>query len=100
MVQQQNEVHAEVRVAIEALDYEYNHNARTQSPRLSAARLWLAAGRRGFGPRDQEGQRTQRTSFVATYHTRVHTAAAAAATTAAVGHRRGGLGCLVEKNTT
>ena len=44
MVQQQNEVHAEVRVAIEALDYEYNHNARTQSPRLSAARLWLAAG--------------------------------------------------------
>ena len=28
-------------------------------------------GRRGLGPRDQEEQRTQRVSFVATYHTRV-----------------------------
>ena len=41
----------------------------------------------------KEEQRIQRASFVATYPTRVHTAAAA------VGHRAG-LGCLVEKNTT
>ena len=65
-------------------------------PRLSTARLPLAVGGRGLGPRDQE-QRTQRASFVATHHTRVHTAAAAAA--AAAGHRAG-LGCLDEKNTT
>ena len=71
------------------LDYEYNHDSRTQSPRLFAARLQLAVGRRGLGPRDQEEHR----SFVATYHTRVHTAAAA------VGHRAG-LECLVEKNPT
>ena len=33
--------------------------------------------RRGLGPTvDHEEQRTQRASFVATYHTRVHTAAA------------------------
>ena len=57
---------------------------KTQSPRLSAARLQLAVGRRGLGPRDQEQQRTQCVSFVATYHTRVHTVAAAAA-----GHRAG-----------
>ena len=37
------------------------------SPRLSAARLQLAADGRGLGPRDQEEQRTQRASFVATY---------------------------------
>ena len=60
----------------------------------SAASLQLAVGRRGLGPRDQEEQRTQRASFVATHHTRVHTAAAAAA----AGYRAG-LGCLVEKNT-
>ena len=54
---------------------EYNHNERTQSPRLFAAKLQLAAGRRRLGPRDQEEQRTQRASFAATYsyHTRVHT---------------------------
>ena len=34
-------------------------------------------GRRGLGPRDQERQRTQHGSFVATYHAQVHTAAAA-----------------------
>ena len=61
--------HIEVRVAIDALDYEYNHDARTQSRRLSAARLQLAFCRRGLGPRDQEEQRTQRASFVAAYHT-------------------------------
>ena len=38
-MQQQHEVHTEVRVAIDALDHEYNHDARTQSPRLSAPRL-------------------------------------------------------------
>ena len=65
------QVHTEVRVAIDALDYEYNHDARMQSPCLSAARLQLAVGRRGLGPRDRE-QCTQRAFFVATYHTRVH----------------------------
>ena len=53
--------------------YEYHHDARTQSPRLTAARRQLAVGARELGPRDQEEQRTQRASFVATYHTRVHT---------------------------
>ena len=75
-----------------------HNDARTQSPRLSTARLPLAVGRRGLGPRDQEERRTQRASFVATYHTRVRTAAAAAAA-AEVG-QSAGLGCLVEKNTT
>ena len=66
LVQQQYEVHTKVRVAINALDYEYNHDERTQSPRLTAARLQLAVGRRGLGPREQGEQRTQRASFVAT----------------------------------
>ena len=39
------------RAAIDALDYEYNHDARTQSPRFTAARLQLAVGRCGLGPR-------------------------------------------------
>ena len=39
LVPQQYKVHTEVRVAIDALGYEYNYDARTQSPRLSAARL-------------------------------------------------------------
>ena len=52
---------------------EYDHNAQTQSPRLTSARLQLGVGRRGLGPREQEEQRTQRASFVATCHTRVHT---------------------------
>ena len=75
MVQQQYEVHTNVRVrvAIDALDYEYNHDARTQSPRLTAARLQLAVGRRVLGLREQREQRTQRASFVATDHARVHT---------------------------
>ena len=68
----------------------FNHDARTQSPSLPAARLELAAGRRELGPRDRDEQRNQRASFVATYHTRAHTAAA-------VSHRAE-LGCLVEKN--
>ena len=37
LVQQQYDLHTEVRVAIDALDYEHNHDARTQSPRRSAA---------------------------------------------------------------
>ena len=54
--------------------YEYNHDARTQSPRPTAARLQLAVGRRGLGPREQGDQRTQRASFVARYHAAsVHT---------------------------
>ena len=76
-VQQQYEIHTKVRVrvrvAIDALDYEYNHDARTQSPRLIAARLQLAVGWRGLGPREQGEKRTQRASFVATYNARVHT---------------------------
>ena len=54
MIQQQYEVRTKARVAIDALGYEYNHDARTQSPRLTAARLQLAVGRRGLGPREQE----------------------------------------------
>ena len=65
-------VRVRVRVAIDALDYEYNHDARTQSPRLTAARLQLAVGRRGLGPREKESSAPS-ASFVATYHTRVHT---------------------------
>ena len=57
-----------VRVPIDALNYEYNHGARTQSLRFFADRL---VGRRGLEPRDQKEQRTQGASFVATYHTRV-----------------------------
>ena len=34
---------------------------------------FVAVGRRGLGPREQEEQRTPRVSFVSTYHTRVHT---------------------------
>ena len=44
LVQQQYEVHTKVRVAIDALDHEYNHDARTQSPCLTAARLQLTVG--------------------------------------------------------
>ena len=35
--QQQCEVHTDVRVTIDALNYEYNRDAKTQSPRLCAA---------------------------------------------------------------
>ena len=73
LVQQQYEAHTKVRVAIDALDSEYNHDARTQFPRLSAARLHIDVSRRGLGHREQEEQRTQRASFVVTYRTRVHT---------------------------
>ena len=55
-----------VRAGIDALDYEYNHDERTQSPRLTAARLELAVVRRWLGSREQGEQRTQRASFVAT----------------------------------
>ena len=37
LAQQQYEVHTNVRVSIDALDYEYYHDARTQPPRLTAA---------------------------------------------------------------
>ena len=73
LVQQQYEVHSKVRVRVrvsnDALDYsmnEYNHNARTRSPRLTAARLQLAVGRRWLGHGEQE-ERTRRASCVATY---------------------------------
>ena len=70
---------------------EYNHDARTQSPRLTAARLQLAVGQRGLGPREQGDQRAHRASFVATYHARVHRAAAAPVL---------GSDALLKKNTT
>ena len=63
-MQQQCEVHTDVRVTIDALDYEYNHDARTQSPRPAAARRQLAVDRRGLGSGEQEEQRTQRASSV------------------------------------
>ena len=64
-------IHTNVRETIDALDYEDNHDARTQSPRLSAARLLsLAVGGRRRGSSGQEEQRTQRASFEATSHTR------------------------------
>ena len=66
-------MHTKVRVAIDALDYEHNHDARTLSPRFTAARLQLAVDRRGLEPKQQGEQLTQRASFVATYHARVHT---------------------------
>ena len=66
-------VHTKVRVAIDVFYCEYNHDARTQSPRLSAARLQLAVDRRGLGPREQRELRTKSASFVATGHARVHT---------------------------
>ena len=66
-------MHTIVRVAVDALDYEYELDARTESPRLTAARLQLAVSRRGLGPKEQEQQRPQRVSFVASYHTSVLT---------------------------
>ena len=56
---------------------EYNHDARTQSPRLTEARLQLAVGRFGLGPREQGDQRTQRVfrAYVSCENT--HRAAAA-----------------------
>ena len=71
--QQQYEVHtAVVRVAIRITN--------TTTPRCTNAVAAPLRGkttntvvveRRGLGPRDQEDQRTQRASFVATRHTRV-----------------------------
>ena len=56
--QEQYPVHTKARVAIDALDITITTTMReTQSPRLSAARLQLAVGRRGLGPRNQEEQR-------------------------------------------
>ena len=69
LVQQyQYELRATVRIAINAFNYEnaINNDARTQSPRLTAARLQLAVGRRALGPREQGEQRTPRASFAAT----------------------------------
>ena len=83
------QVHTKARVATDALDYEYNHDTRTQSPRLAAARLQLAVGRRGLGPREQGEQRTQRVSFVATSCESTQSSSS-----------RAGLGCFVGKNTT
>ena len=67
LVQQQYEVHTNVRVTIDALDYEFNHDAPKQS-RVSPQPhyAYLSVGGRGPGPRDQEEQRTTRVSFVAT----------------------------------
>ena len=40
LAQQQFQVNADVRVTIDALVFEYNHDARTQSPSLSTVRLF------------------------------------------------------------
>ena len=66
-------------------DYEYNDDERTQSPRLTAARLQLAVGRRGLGPREQGDHRTQRASFVVRIM-REYTKSSSSS--------RAGLGCL------
>ena len=91
-VEQQYEVHTKVRVrvrvAIDALLYEFNRDARTQSPRLTAARLQLAVGRRGLEPREQGEQSAQRASFVAIRVMREYTESSSS---------RAGLGCFVEK---
>ena len=76
MVQQQYEAHRKYEYEQRSMRWtvnEYNRDALTQSLRLTAARLRLAVGQRAFGPREQRDQRTQRASFVATYHARVHT---------------------------
>ena len=87
LVQQEYEVHTkvQVRVAIDALDYEYNHDARTQSPRLTAARLQLAVGRRRLGPREQGEQRT-RLSWLRTMRESTQSSSS-----------RAGIGFVVEK---
>ena len=90
---QQYELHTDVRLAIDALDRKNNHDARTQSPRLSSARLQLAVGRRGLGPRDQEEQRTHRASFGG------YVSFESAQQQQSV-NPRAGLGCLSEENTT
>ena len=93
MQQQQYELHTDVRLAIDALGRENNHDARTQSPRLSPARLQLAVGRRGLGPRDQEEQRPQRASFGGYVSFE-------SAQQQQSGSPHAGLGCLIEENTT
>ena len=50
LVRQQYEINTKVRVAIDVLDHEHKHDARTQSLHLTAARKQLAVGRRGPGP--------------------------------------------------
>ena len=95
LVQQQYKVHTKVRVrvAIDALDYEYNHDVRARWPRLTAGRLQLAAGRRGLGPREQGEQRTQRASFVATGYVSCESTHRAAALVL-------GSDALLKRNTT
>ena len=66
-------------------DYEYNHDERTQSPRLTAARLQLAVGRRGLGPREQGEQRT-RLSWLRTMRESTQSSSS-----------RAGIGFVVEK---
>ena len=72
LVRQQYEIHTELRVAVDALVDEYNHDARTQSTHFSVASLQSAVGGRGLGSTDLEEQCTQRTSFVATCYTSAH----------------------------
>ena len=90
LVQPQYEVHARVRVAIDVLDYEYNHYARTQSPHLSAARLPLAVRRSGLGSREPEEHHPARVFRGYVSYESTHRAAASSSS-------RAGLGCLVEK---
>ena len=52
------------------MNYEYNHGARTQSPRLSAGRSQLLSGSAGWDVETKKSSALS-ASFVATYHTRV-----------------------------
>ena len=54
-------------MSIDALDYEHNHDAQTQSPRLTTATLQLDVGRRGLGPREHGEQNPTTRSIVLSY---------------------------------
>ena len=51
---QQYAVYTEAPVVINALRYEYSLDARTHSPHLSPARLYLPVGTCGLGPENQQ----------------------------------------------
>ena len=72
---------------------EYNHDARTQSPRLTAARLQLAVGRRGLGPTVENKETSAPSARLSWLRiTREYTQSSSSS--------RAGLGCFVENNTT
>ena len=79
-----------MRVAISALDYEYHHDVRTQSPRLNSASLQLDVRRRGLGPERTAGAANTAEVFCAYVPFESIRKAAVPA----------GLACLVGTNTT